>query len=95
MSLFGIIEEAHRAGVSSTTSGALDRLRGRGTLRDLVKHLRKQTLLPATFNDDLIALRNDVVHKSARLPTEYEVDAMLDAATSTAQIAWPTWPCIR
>jgi hypothetical protein len=95
MALFGLIEEAQRSGTSSASPRKLEHLRERGSLTELVKHLSGHDLLPSTFDDALIRLRNDVVHKRARVPTKAEVDTMVNAATSTAEAAWPGWPRVQ
>jgi hypothetical protein len=92
MALFGIAEEAHRAGTTSMTDKTLDHLRTRGSLSDLFKHLSDPEALPSNFDDGLIGLRNAVVHKSARVPTKDEVNAMVEAAIAMAEVAWPGWP---
>lgn len=48
--------------------------------------------LPPSMTDDLLPLRNAVVHKSARGPTRTESEKMLVAATDLVAIANPINP---
>lgn len=49
-----------------------------GTLRDMVGRL---TTLPDSMTNDLVALRNEVVHKDAKPPTSEESEKILAAAS--------------
>lgn len=62
-----------------------------GTLRATVERVYG---LPSSITEDLVTLRNDVVHKSARRPTEPESAAMLAAATDAVGIANPIDPTL-
>jgi hypothetical protein len=60
------------------------------TLGNLEQVVRAARGLPSSVAHNLVELRNDVVHKTAREPTREESEAMLAAATDVLVLASPT-----
>jgi len=71
--------------LTANSSGSSERW----TLGKLRKVVAGFVTLPPSMTKDLIALRNAVVHKSAKEPTDTESKAMLAAASDLVAIANP------
>lgn len=86
--MLGMLHKEHLWSTSALTansSGSSERW----TLGKLWKVVAGFVTLPPSMTKDLIALRNAVVHKSAKEPTDTESKAMLAAASDLVAIANP------
>lgn len=86
VSLHRVLLEMHRSSPSALSSELL-RVAERWTLGNLVESLAKMGRLPPSVTGNLVKLRNEVIHKRAKEPTEAESAVMLIAAADSVSLA--------
>jgi len=88
ISLYGLLAAADPS--PSPLAEELLVLAKKWTLGTLLSTCTKVLDLPTSISMGLVQLRNDVIHKTARRPTETESSEMIKAATHAASLASPT-----
>jgi hypothetical protein len=88
IALYKLLLDVHRSAPSPLADELL-RSAKRWTLRPLRATVARVCDVPSSISEELVTLRNDVVHKTARQPTRFESAAMISGATDAVTLATP------